>query len=213
MLQIGFSAPQRLIPASLDPTTQAPEVISQFGQILSNQSERWYAGTIEGLHRVSLEINSLSTDPTETVRLQFPIHMIVTKTQEPVDALNIISQMGGGGGGGESRAFADFELQDGEWDLYPDNPAPLDLRADALPFAPYDFTAPCKQPGIYKLEFSIPYTLFKADGSQTFASSYYIISLACPQSAALWLWNGNPNGQIEKAGNFIFENGKYIPQP
>jgi hypothetical protein len=213
MLKIGFVVPDRLIPTSLDPLTQSSDIAGRYHQIMTDQSEIWYGGTFQGAHSFSLEISTLSTNPAETVRLRFPIHLIVSKTQEPAEKLNIISQMGGGGDGTASRTFSDIELRDGEWDIVPEELNSYDLRVGEFSSMPYIFNTVCQQAGIYKLEFSIPYTLLDGVGTETPASTYYIVSLACPQSATLWFWNGEPKGQLEKFGSFIFQDGQYIPQP
>ena len=209
-IKIGFIDAARVIPASLDPSTQAAEVISQYQQILSSESEIWYGGTVTGKHTFSLNISTLSQDPAETVQLQFPIYVIISRTEEPVDGVNIIHPMGGGGGG-DLLTFPGFELQDGEMDLFPDTGMPFDLQVNNSPSVTLDFTATCKETGVYKIEFSsIPYTVTNNEGTNS-ASSYYIISLVCPQSLAQWPWFGDT--QLGQSVRWLFDNGEYIQQP
>ena len=209
-IKLGFNDSIRVIPSNLDPNTQAAEIISQYQQVLSNQSEIWYGGTISGTHSFSFEVSTLSQDPGETVALQFPIHLILSRTNEPVDGVNIISPMGGGGGG-EALVFQDFGLQAGEMDLVPDNSTPFALQVDNTPSVYFDFAASCQQAGVYKLEFSIPYTITDNAGTQLDASSFYIVSLVCAQTATHWLWDGE--NQMMQAGRWIFQNGQYVQQP
>lgn len=214
MLELGLSTPVRLIPENLDPTSQVSGIISQYQHVTKENSEIWYGGTLAGDHDFGLIVGTLSEDPSETVRLQFPIHLKITKTAEPVDEMNIISSASEVGGGKDSLVFSDLELQEGEWDLLPEDPAPLELRADKTPSVSYNFQAVCNSPGVYRFDFTIlPYTFVEADGTEIQASSYFIISLACPRSFTSWTWNGESDAALEKSGSFIFQDGRYVPQP
>ena len=214
MLKLGLSTPIRLIPEKLGPNSQSSEIISQYQQITTENSEIWYGGTLEGDHFFSLMVGTLSNDPAETIKLQFPIHVKITKTAEPVDEMNIVSTASSIGDRKDSFVFPDLELQEGEWDLLPENPTSLELRAEKTPSVSYNFHTICSSPGVYRLDFTIlPYTFVGADGMETQASSYFIISLACPRSFTSWTWNGEPDSALEDSGSFIFRDGRYVPQP
>ena len=209
-IKVGFIDPIRVIPADFDPSAQAAEIISQYQQILSSESEIWYGGTVTGSHTFSLSMSTLSQDPAERVKLQFPIHLIISRTEEPAEGVNIIHPVGGGGGG-EALAFPGFDLKIGEMDLIPDNDMSFDLQANNSPSITLDFTVTCKETGVYKMEFSsIPYTVTNSEGTNS-ASSYYIISLVCPHSLTQWPWYGDT--QLNQSIPWIFENGQYIQQP
>lgn len=214
MLRLGLSTPVRLIPADLDPISQASAVIDGYRRVTSQNSEIWYGGTIQGEHDFSLEVATLSNNPSEAVRLGFPIHIKITKTSEPDEELNIISSASGAGAAEKSLGFPDIELQETELDLQPQNPTPLELRADQTPSVMYNFHATCASPGVYRLDFTLlPYTFTGADNLETQASHYFIVSLACPRSFTSWVWNGEADDTLEKAGSFTFQDGHYIPQP
>jgi len=204
LIKVGLLDSFRVIPANLDPVSQAQEITSQYRSVTTGSSETWAGGTVMAGHRFSLVIDSLSQSAQESITLKVPIHLTITAANTSADGLNILAPMGGGGGGGIT--FPVMPLKPGEFDLMPDNPGPVILTAD-MPGNSYDLDMSCQQAGVFDLKFNIPYAVSAAAGTQERAM-IYSISLACPQNETVWMLD-SVTGQITNRGQWALQNGQY----
>lgn len=209
LIAVKFIDSERVIPAALDPTSQSQEMVSQYLQTTGDGSNLWAGGSIQGSNFYSLEILPASYDLPELISVTFPLYLNVTKTTDSLSDANIIFPTRGGGGG-NSKFFPSLPLQEGSFELMPDEPAPVILMKDVQQLF-YFFDMPCVQTGVFDLQFSIPYSVTRNMVTQE-SIFEYTIQLACPESATLWLLSDPNAGQIENGGTWIFQGGRYVPQ-
>ena len=169
----------------------------------------WPGGTLNGIHTFSLDVHISSQDNPEVVTLKNAVHVAISQGDPPAANMDIL--VSGGGGNSDVRNYAAVPLIEGEMDLYPDDPASISLSSADVPGVYLNFSMVCQQPGIFEVEFSIPYNQASTPANDERVFSY-TVNLYCPISSSLWLVDAQ-TGQLTSAGNFIFQDGQYIQQP
>jgi len=209
LIAVKFIDPERVVPADLDPVTQAQAVVSQYLQTTGDGSNLWAGGSIMDSNHFFLEVEALSHDSPNLISVTFPLHLSITEEADSLTDLNILSPMGGGGGG-IAKNFPSLPLQAGEFELIPDDPTSVILMK-AVEQLSYNFTMSCLQSGVFDLQFEIPYSVTgnMTEAEHTFE---YGIQVVCPESATLWLLSDPDSGQIENGGRWFFQDGRYVLQ-
>lgn len=202
----------RAIPADLNPATQFDMVLNQYKMALSddNQHLRWFLGAYGISSNFYLSLTSRTKNTNETIRLVFPLEVIVNQTEVSVENMNFIAPAFGGGGGA-MVTFPSIRLIPGRTLWQPIGLQFTDISTPVAPEAVYDMTVECAQPGVFNIHINQTYTTSTNGATSTQVMPYDVI-LACPNSATVWMFNPNTDA-LETTQKIHYNNGKYEYQP
>jgi hypothetical protein len=202
----------RVIPLDLDPATQFDVVLSQYQQAVNDESQhlRWFLGAYSASTNFYLLLTSRAKATNETIRLVFPLEVIVGQTEVSAESMNFIAPAFGGGGGA-MVTFPSFRLTPGRFMIKPIDLQYADLSPQTMPDILYDMTVECIQPGVYSIHINQTYA-FTINGATSYQLMPYDIILACPRTATVWMFNPNTDA-LETTQKMIFNNGQYNYQP
>ena len=212
-INIGFVDRTRVVPASpatID-LTQPGNTSDLFRAILKNQSPEWPGGTITGVHDFMLEISLATPDTQDVIIPKFPIRVSVRQSEITGDRFTLVATSEAGGNA--AQTFPVIPLQEGEVPLTPESGegTPAKLSNSEISSVSYNFAMSCQQPGLYLVDFSIPYTTTNALGTQD-SEKTYTVTLFCVQSAKLWILDDQSN-LFTMLGNYEFQSGEYKMAP
>ncbi len=202
----------RAIPADLDPATQFDLVLNQYQTAKQDDSQhlRWFLGALGTPTNFYLIFTSRTKATEETIRLVFPLEVIVHQTEGSVENMNFIAPLFGGGGGA-MVTFPSIRLTPGRTLWQPFSLQYTDISPLEMPEAVYDMTVECAQPGVFNIHINQTYTTSLNGVSFTQVMPYDVI-LACPNSATVWMFNPDTE-KLETTQQMHFNNGKYDYQP
>jgi hypothetical protein len=202
----------RVIPADLDPATRFNTVLSHYKTALNDDSQhlRWILGAYTVTMNFYLLLTSQATAANETVRMVFPLEIIISRTAVSPVNMNFIAPLFGGGGGA-LVSFPSFRLTPGRFLLQPIDPQNAAFSFQTMPDILYDMSVQCIQPGVFNIHINQTYTL-TTNGATSYQLMPYDILVACPQTATVWIFNPTTDA-LDSTQQVIFNSGQFDYQP